>query len=122
MKKFHTLVLLLLLAVFLLPGVSYACGAKIEKSCCKKEQKATPQKKDCCKKSKESGQGQKGCEGKCGQSNCTTSTMQYSVLSFNDIEIKGNFFGFVTEKKVFYHHEATLSSGFHSLWLLPKIA
>lgn len=122
MRKFHTLFLLFLLGLFLMPGVSYACETKTSNSCCKKEMKAKPEEKGCCKKSKESKEEEKGCGGKCGHSNCTASSMQFSILSLDEIEIKNNFFGFALEKPVFYHKETTISSGFYSVWLPPKIA
>lgn len=122
MKKYHILFLMFMLGFFLMPGVSYGCETKIEKSCCKKESKARSEQKDCCKKSKESKEEPKNCGGKCGHSNCTASSMQFSLLSGNEIEIKSTFFDFTLKKPDFHHNQTTLSSGFYSVWSPPKIS
>ncbi len=120
MKKFQ-IILILTLGVFLIPGNAYACGKKIikmEKSCCKKETTSKTGGKSCCD---EKDNSKKECGGKCGHSNCTTTTIQFSLAAFNEIEFKSNCFDFSAEKKRYYHNETNLSSGFHSLWLIPKI-
>ncbi|MGH2667171.1 hypothetical protein [Flavobacterium sp.] len=78
-------------------------------------------KKDCCEKSKDPKEAQKDCEGKCGHLNCTTSTVQLSLPVWNEIEFKSNSFDFRSEKQKFYHNETSISSGFYSVWLPPKI-
>jgi hypothetical protein len=119
MKKFHLLILVLF--VFLLmPSNTFACGSKTEKSCCKKEISSKAEKKDCCK-NKQSNEQDNSCGGKCGHSNCTTSTVNFSIISFYEIEFKNNNFDFSTEKPKFYHSETFISSGFTSVWLPPKI-
>jgi len=102
------------------PTLSYACGTKTEKSCCKKEISSKAEKKDCCK-NKQSKEQDNSCGGKCGHSNCTTSTVNFSIISFYEIEFKNNNFDFSTQKPKFYHSETFISSGFSSLWLIPKI-
>lgn len=123
MKKFH-IIALIILGMFLIPNSAIACGkenTKKEKSCCSKE-KSEPktEKKSCCGSDDHS---EKGCGGKCGHSNCTsTSIVYFSLITFNEIEIRNNFFVVNDKKHDFFHDEANISSGFHSLWLIPKIS
>jgi len=103
------------------PSVSHACGIKTEKSCCKKETTSKTEKKDCCK-SKESKEKDNSCGGKCGHSNCTTTaSVNYSLISFSEIQFNNNALAFTIEKPKFYHLETLISSGFTSTWLPPKI-
>ncbi len=105
---------------FFLPTSTYACGTKTEKSCCKGETSSKIEKKDCCNE-KHSKDKNNGCGGKCGHSNCTTSSVTFSVISQNEIQFKINNFDFSFEKPEFYHSETLISSGFTSVWLPPKI-
>ena len=116
---FHTFILILTIGLFL-PTSGYACGTKIEKSCCKKEISSKTEKKDCCK-NKQSKDKDNSCGGKCGHSNCTTSSVTFSLISFNEIQFKNNNFDFSIEKPKFYHSKTFISSGFTSVWLPPKI-
>lgn len=116
-KKFHIFIIILTLGLFLLPTVNYACGIKIEKDCCKKEYSSKTEKKECCNKS----QSNKKCDGQCGHSNCTNTTINYSLISLNEIDFKNNNFDFSTKKEKFYHSQTFISSGFTSVWLPPKI-
>lgn len=122
MKKFHKLILIVTLGFFLIPAVSMACDMKSEKSCCKKEISSKDNSKDCCKKSKDSKKNEQdnGCNGKCGHNNCTTSSMQFN-LAFFDIKFNNNNFDFSKKVQNYIHSEDNLSSGFSSLWLIPKI-
>ncbi len=122
MKKWlHIIIIILTLGFFLSPTLSYACGTKTEKSCCKKETTSKTEKKDCCK-NKQSKDEDKSCGGKCGHSNCTSSiSINFSIISSYEINFKNNNFDFSTEKPKFYHSETFISSGFTSVWLPPKI-
>lgn len=122
MKKFHILVLYMTLGFFLMPALSMACEMKSEKSCCNKEMSSKDTTKDCCKKSKESkSKNHEGsCNGKCGHNNCTTSSVQFN-LAFFDVNFKNNNFYFSEKEQNFIHSEVNLSSGYSSLWLIPKI-
>jgi hypothetical protein len=100
---------------------SYACGTKAEKSCCKKETTSKTEKKDCCK-NKQSEDKDNSCCGKCGHSNCTSSTtVNFSIISSYEINFKNNSFDFSIEKSKFHYSKTFLSSGFYSIWLIPKI-
>ncbi len=118
-KRLHIIIIILTLGFFLSSTLSYACGTKTEKSCCKKEK---TEKKDCCN-GKHSKDKDNSCSGKCGHSNCTSLTsVNFSMISFYEINFKNNSFDFSAEKSKFYDEETFISSGFYSIWLIPKIA
>lgn len=123
MRKFH-IVFIIILGIFLMPSNAVACGkesTKKENSCCSKDKPETkPEKKSCCDKNNQS---EKNCGGKCGHSNCTSaSTAHFSLIVFNEIEIKNNLCVVSDDKQSFFHNEVNISSGFYSLWLIPKIS
>lgn len=119
-KQLRTIIIILTLGFFMLPTLSYACGTKSESGCCKKETTSKTEKKDCCK-NKQSKDKDNSCGGKCGHSNCTSSSVNLSIISLYEIEFKNNIFDFSIEKPKFYHSETFISSGFTSVWLPPKI-
>lgn len=102
------------------PTVNYACGTKTQKSCCEKVKTETLEKNKCCN-SKRSNDNN-SCGGKCGHSNCTSSSfVNFSIVCSYELNIKGTFFDFSTEKSNFYHVKTITSSGFYSIWGIPKI-
>ncbi len=106
---------------FFMPTSTYACGTKSEKSCCKKDTSEKKVEKDCCK-DKDSKDKHTSCGGKCGHSNCTSaSSVNFSILAFYDIDFKNNSFDFSTEQSNYYYSKTFISSGFYSIWLIPKI-
>lgn len=119
-KQLHFYIIILTLGLFLLPTLTYACGNKSEKSCCKTETSSKKEMKECCKKQKDT-EEKTPCGGKCGHSNCTTSTSSYSAVLFNELVLTRILFDFSTEKQKFHHYETTTSNGFTSVWLIPKI-
>ena len=120
-NSLHILIIILTIGFFMAPTVSYACGTKVEKECCSKVISSNTEMKYCCS-NKDSKDKDNSCEGKCGHSNCTTSTVILSIISLNEIEFKSNNFDFSNERKEFYHSETFISSGFTSIWLIPKIS
>ena len=118
-KWFHITIIILMFGFFL-PTSSYACGSKTEKSCCKKELSSKTEKKDCCN-NKDSNGKNKSCGGKCGHSNCSSTSITFSIIATNEIVFKNNNLGFSTQKPKFYPSETFISSGFSSVWLPPKI-
>lgn len=106
-------------------GTSYACEKSSEKITC--ESKTTSKEikddcqKDCCKKDHSPKKDQHGCNGKCDHSGCTSSNLQYSVIAINEFEFDTNLFNFLSEKQISHHKTASISAGFTSIWLLPKI-
>lgn len=112
---------MLTIGFFLAPTYSYACGTKVDKDCCRKEVPSKTEKKQCCN-DKSSKDQDNGCEGKCGHSNCTTSSVTLSVILLNEIQFTNNNFDFSNERNVFYHAESFITAGFTSIWLIPKIS
>lgn len=119
--KSHFLTLFLTIGFLLISNGNYACGMKSGSSCCKSETTSKTEKKECCKE-KKSNEKNKPCGGKCGHSNCTTSSISFSSVLNNDVIFNENTLVFSIEKQKFYHYETTISSGFLSLWLIPKIS
>lgn len=124
-KKFHILFLFLTLGFFLMSNSGYACGKTEEKMDC--EKKATSKKeitnscqKNCCTKTKKDQKSHHGCNGKCDHSGCTTSFLQFSLIT-NEIDLSNNLFNFSTKKQISYYNNASISDGFTSIWLPPKI-
>ncbi len=120
-KKLHLYLIILTIGFFLLPNLNYACGTKNEKVCCKKEISSKKLEKDCCKNN-QSKDKNKSCEGKCGHANCTTSSTNMSIILLNEVQFNKYIFNFSTEKVKFQNFKTFISSGFTSIWLIPKIS
>ncbi len=123
MKKFHIL-LVVLFGFLLMPMVASACGNHSEKrSCCNKETSSTTDQDGCCKNYNHSKNKKPyGCGGKCGHSKCSCSFTTSAFSTPFEVNIKTNVFDFSNEKQKFYQSETFISSGFHSLWFIPKIS
>ncbi|MFZ0595672.1 MAG: hypothetical protein WAM46_01705 [Flavobacterium sp.] len=118
--------LILTLGFFLMSNSGYACGRNETKMNCEKKTSSKEDtldscKKDCCKKGPSSKKDQHGCNGKCDHSGCTTSGLQYSMISINEFEFNNNLFNFSFEKTTPYYTNSSISDGFTSIWLPPKI-
>ncbi len=114
--------LIIIFGFLLMPMYNYACDSKTEKTCCEKQVSFKPQEKNCCDSTKDSDQENNSCGGKCGHSNCTsTSSINSSVISYFDIEFKNINTDFFMKKSNFYYTKTFISSGFTSVWLPPKI-
>ncbi|MEC4005589.1 hypothetical protein OX283_013040 [Flavobacterium sp. SUN052] len=120
-KQFHILIILVTFGFFLLPSVTYACGTKSQNECCKTVSSSKKENKDCCNSKHSNDKKNNSCGGKCGHSNCTTSSVSFSVIPFYEVQFKNNALDFFTEKSKFYHSETFITSGFTTVWLPPKI-
>ena len=121
MNKFYILIIVLF-GFLLMPTNSFACGNNSNKQSCKEEVSSKTEKDSCCKTDSHSKENKSGdCGGKCGHSNCTTSSVNFSVIPFFEINFKNNSFDFSEEKSKFHHSKTFISSGFTSIWLIPKI-
>jgi hypothetical protein len=120
MKKFRILIILLF-GIFLMPSVSYACGGGND-SCKKEMKKCSPEKKSCCGDKRKPG---KGCDGKCGHSKCGCSFSPSNTpinLSVG-LEIQNsNFQSDLIQKNKIPYSSPSISDGFYSIWLIPKIS
>ena len=125
MNKFFTY-LIILVGFLLMPSISLACENSSTKHSSKKEISSKTCNKDCCNKdcckkdSHSKNKNHDGCNGKCGHSNCVTTSTQSSAI-FSEIKFNNSNFSFLEKKSKFYDYETTISSGFNSLWLIPKI-
>jgi hypothetical protein len=121
-KKIYILVF----AVFgflMIPNTAFACGDTYsKKAACKKETTSKPEKKDCCgSHNNENGKRSQDCGGKCGHSNCNVPSVQIAIIVPFISEINTKALFFYTKKGGFDDLKTTISSGFQSLWLIPKI-
>lgn len=107
-------------------NTSYACGKTSKKTSCEKN--ITSKKENthscqngCCEKDHSSKKDQHGCNGKCDHSSCTTTALQFSLIAINEFEFNNNVFNFSFEKTTPYYKNISISDGFTSIWLPPKI-
>ncbi|RZJ33989.1 MAG: hypothetical protein EOO51_11570 [Flavobacterium sp.] len=118
MKKIH-IIFIVMLGFLLTPSISFACGSG--KHSCKKEISNTP-KKTCCADHGHS-ENSKGCSGKCGHKSCgCASACVASAALLQTIELNGFAYPPYLFKANFHYPKNLISSGFYSLWLIPKIS
>ncbi|MFV8271324.1 hypothetical protein ACNQGP_15505 [Flavobacterium sp. GT2N3] len=121
MKKYHVL-LIVLFGIFLIPNSSFACENNSSKHSSSKETSSKIDNDDCGKDDSHSKtKNHEGCRGKCSHSKCRCTTTCNSFVSINELNFNRNIFNFFSEKQNFYNYEISISSGFNSLWLIPKI-
>ncbi|WP_293892336.1 hypothetical protein [Flavobacterium sp.] len=121
MKKYH-FILLLLLGIFFMPNNSYACGTCSDKHPVKKEISSKTDKDKCCDSDHSKSKNHDGCGGKCGHSKCGCPSVSNGFTVSSELVLKNNIFDFSFEKQKFSNTETFISSGFYSLWLIPKIS
>jgi hypothetical protein len=125
MNRFLYIVFFTLVGFLINPSEAYACGTKsvkTEKTCCKEQLSSKKKSKSCCGSASTDNEDN-SCNGKCGNSNCTTTaSVGFSLLVYSEIEFTNNNFDFSTKKAKFFHSENLLSDGFASIWLIPKIS
>ncbi|WP_433764606.1 hypothetical protein [Flavobacterium ginsenosidimutans] len=119
MKKIiHIIMLFITLSFFLNPSYTYSCNMGHHKEIASKEENSCSKK--CCEK-KTSKQEKHNCDGKCRHSGCTTSAFQFVILTSNDFDLQNDTFNFSLKNKISSYSNSTISSGFTSIWLKPKI-
>ncbi len=122
-NNFHILLLIITFGFFLLPSLASACEMKAGKSCCSKEMSSSNEKMDCCKKANHSkGKQDEGCGGKSKHSSCSCSIFHINVILPLENEAKVLCFIFLDKKDKFIENETSISCGFSSIWLIPKIS
>jgi hypothetical protein len=123
MKRFYIL-LIVVLGFFLMPTATFACENHSKKGFCNKETSSKTDRDDCCcsdsNHSKNSNHS--NCGGKCGHPKCACPSTNTSFIVAYELNIKNKKFVFSSEKQKFYNLETFISSGFYSLWLIPKIS
>lgn len=97
-----------------MPNNVYANNSILENTFIKVE------KKMCC--SKKEGNKDKKCDGKCCTSRCNCIPAPLSFFINSDIPLKNNTNSITSMNWVkFPYYSPTVSDGFYSIWLLPKI-
>ena len=93
--------------MFLMPSTAMACGNSNSKHSCEKEVSSKKTEKKCyCSNDSSESKDENGCKGDCGHANCGCSmTCPSSSI----------------EKVKFSYTAPSISDGFHSIWLIPKI-
>ena len=112
-------IFLLLIGMFIIPVNAIACGDGVV--ACDKEVTTTKTKeKSCC----ENDSDEKGCDGACGHSKCSCASTCITSSSSVFVQLKFNtIFNFSTIVKVNFHYTIpSLSEGYSSIWLIPKIS
>lgn len=119
-KKFY-IALIVMLGFVMMPSMAFACKAKAEKACCKKESDGIADKKACCKTENKTS-NKKSCDGACKHVSCTSSVPSValtSVIYFSLNEIKT---AISCDNQLYHYFEIFTSSDFRSIWLPPKIS
>lgn len=121
MKNIHIFVFVLF-GFLLMPSNTFACEKNSTKHTSAKETSSKMCNDDCCKKDSHSKtKNHEGCGGKCNHSKCACASFSNTSISISEWDINNNVFNFSSEKQNFYNYETNISSGFNSLWLIPKI-
>jgi len=122
MKKFHIL-FIVVLGFFLMPMLTHPCENNSLKHAISKETSSKINKDNCCKEDTRSkNKNHKDCDDKCSHSKCSCASSCNSMFSISGWNLNNNVFNFSYEKQNFYNSETFISSGFYSLWLIPKIS
>lgn len=120
MNKNFYIISLIVFGFFLKSNMIFACNNYSEKNSFKKEASCKTESKNCCNDNSK-GQKSKGCHGKCGHSNCTVSSVHAALIAPFSAETKTEFSFLHLENENFKNLKTTVSDGFHSLWIIPKI-
>lgn len=116
MKIKNYILLIVTLCFFLTPALTFGC----EKGC-SKEKKVKSEMNDCCEKDNHP-ENHDGCGRKCGHSSCNCSIAPLCAVNLFTNELMEKVFNFSIKNTNFNHAETNISSGFFSLWLIPKIS
>jgi hypothetical protein len=122
MNKVYILTLILF-GFLLMPSDVFACKMDSANHSSRKEISSKVCNEDCCKNySHSKSKNHNGCGGKCNHSKCACASSSNTSISITEWSIDTNRFNFSSGKQRFYNFETSISSGFNSLWLIPKIS
>ena len=109
-----------------MPQNAMACGMDNSKHSCEKEITTSNSDKKCCSGNDNTKENDnKCCEGNCKSANCgcTSSCTSVSVSFLSDSNFTFQEVYFSLFKKVsFSYTTPSISDGFYSIWLIPKIS
>lgn len=111
------ILLLVLFGALMVPNKVVACGNQTEKSCCSK--KSSSEDANCNKDNHSKNKKNNSCNEKCNHSTCSFSTTHFGIVSPFNSDLKPIFVW--SEKQRFHFSVNTVSSGFLSIWTIPKI-
>lgn len=117
MKDWHRILFLLFVFSFA-PSDAYACT----KNKCKKEMSDTKRQKSCCGTGDHSKNDHSGCNGKCGNSSCVNPAAPLAINLADIVEFESNPLTVVRMRPIFYYTQPRISSGYYTIWLIPKIS
>lgn len=121
MKKIF-LLLLFILGFLLMPNNAMACKNKSLKSTSHKEMSPKKVKEHSCCKSSYSKNKKHNCDGgKCAHTKCTCTSSCSLFLFFSEGSTSAASGEIAITKQKFPNFQNLLSSGYGSLWLIPKI-
>jgi len=123
MKRFYIL-LIVVLGFFLTPTSTFACENNSKKKSCNKETSSKTYTDDCCCSNDNHYKNKNHCNcgGKCGHSKCGCPSTNTAFISSYQLKSRNGIFTFSSKKQKFSNSETFISSGFYSLWLIPKIS
>ncbi|CAC9973247.1 hypothetical protein [Flavobacterium panici] len=119
MRKFYFLAFLLL-GFFIMPSNTFACVSKSKTGHSTTQMSSTNSKKDCCAAG-HMGKKNHCCDNNCKDSKCICAPSAGVFLVFNETSLKTRNYFFGTKNQKFNHPESSISSGYSSLFLKPKI-
>jgi hypothetical protein len=122
MKKIF-LLLLFVLGFLLVPNTAMACKSKSMKHISHKKMASKNTKEQCCNSSSHSKNNNHNCgDGKCSHSKCVCNSSCSVFLFFSEVNTSTLTVETTVTMQQFPNFQTLLSSGYGSLWLLPKIS
>lgn len=122
MKKKFFLLLLFVLGFLLMPGKAMACENKSLKSASHKETFSKNANEDSCCKSSYSKNKKYNCDGgKCTHTKCGCASSCSVFLSCTEISTSDAIIEIAFTTQKFPNLQTLVSTGYGSLWLIPKI-
>lgn len=115
------IIAVVLLGFLLMPTLTFACGSQSENKPCTVKTSTNMDKMDCSKHKNHSENKSDGCNGKCVHHNCITTSTQFCAAFF-EIKFNNNNFDFTEKKQNYFNSNTNSSTGFYSIWLIPKIS
>ena len=104
-----------------MPNNAMACTSKASKCTSHKEMSSKNAKEHSCDKSSHSKNNNHNCDGKCKHSKCVCPSLSLVSFLYSEVNTSVMNIEFVTSTQRFPNFQTVLSTGFGSLWIIPKI-